>query len=92
VDGQTYAAVLAICPNRPGLCCVAAGVACVWPGAVVDMGRCCCVGPVARGGGAGAVGREGALGARAGAERPPRERGMLASRFVEGGKGTTVLD
>ncbi len=30
-----------------------------------------------RGGGAGAVGREGALGARAGAERPPRERGIV---------------
>jgi hypothetical protein len=34
-----------------------------------------------RGGGAGALGREGALGARAGAERPPRERGMVDVGF-----------
>ena len=31
-----------------------------------------------RDGGAGAEGREGTLGARAGAERPPRERGILS--------------
>ena len=50
VDGQnTYAAVLAICPNSPGLCCVTAGGACVGAAAVVDIGRCCCMGPVARG-------------------------------------------
>lgn len=48
------------------------------------MGRFCCWLPIDRGAGVGAVGREGAPGPpgpRAGAERPPRERGMMKMFF-----------
>lgn len=47
----------------------------------VDMGRVC---GMERGAGAGAVGREGALGPRAGADRPPRERGMVGRVELRG--------
>ena len=83
-EGKTYAAVLAICPNRPEPC-DACGAPAAWPGgacgramggiAAVLAVRACCCGMGREG--AEAVGREGA--------RPPaelRERGMSSSRGV----------
>ena len=79
-EWETYAAVEAICPNRPGLwpCadCVRAGG---WAVVLAPRLGCCCCGVTWRFW--VVVGREGA--ARAGAARP-RLRGMFTESLQKG--------
>lgn len=75
-DGLTYAAVLAICPNRPGPCEAWGGAwavgACCWGGAAMVVAGRCCWGAGAEG---AVVGRAGAR--ETGARPAERLRGIL---------------